>query len=71
MKRLTTDEIIQLGLMNRATLIYMVRNELIVAYDDKDKPVDLKKKELMFLDIQRLCEPKTEIKKVKKREIDS
>lgn len=71
MERLTTDEIIQLGLMNRATLIYKVRNELMVAYDDKDKPVDLKKKEQMFLDIQRLCEPKIEIEKVKKREIDS
>lgn len=59
MERLTTDEIIQLGLMNRATLIYKVRNELVVAYDDKNKPIDLKEKERKFLDIQRLCEPET------------
>ena len=58
MRRLTTDEVIQLGI-NRATLIDYVRNELVVAYDDKNKPIDLKEKERKFLDIQRLCEPET------------
>ena len=51
---ITADEIIQRGILNKETLVSLVRKKQLPVYDEDEKPVDLISLENQFNDIARM-----------------